>query len=59
MATINRLLLTIEEAADRLSLGRTTTYGLVNRGDLASVKIGKSRRITVDALERYVQNLKG
>lgn len=34
------LLLRIEEAADLLSIGRSTIYDLLNRGELPSVRIG-------------------
>jgi excisionase family DNA binding protein len=39
-----RLLLTVDEAADRLSLGRTKVQVLLMRGDLSSVRIGTARR---------------
>ena len=41
----------IEEVAQRLSCGRTTVYGLLNSGELRSVKLGNSRRVLVDDLE--------
>jgi excisionase family DNA binding protein len=49
-----RLLLRIEEAADRLSLSRATVVRLLASGQLASVKIGSARRIPVAALEQLV-----
>jgi excisionase family DNA binding protein len=52
-----RLLLTVEAAAELLSLGRTTVYELVSTGELESVKIGRSRRVPYDALRRYVDRL--
>lgn len=52
-----RVLLTVEEAADRLSLGRTTTYALVRSGELRSVQIGRLRRVPADALAEYVSRL--
>ena len=42
----SRLLLTPERAAERLDVGRTTVYGLLATGELESVRIGRSRRIT-------------
>jgi excisionase family DNA binding protein len=50
-----KLLLTIGEAADRLSLGKTFVYELVMRGELESLKLGKARRIPIEALERFIQ----
>ncbi len=53
----DRLLLTIVEAANKLSMGRTSLYTLVMRGDIESVTIGRSRRITRQALDAYVARL--
>jgi excisionase family DNA binding protein len=51
------LLITVEEAARRLGVGRTIAYGLVAAGHLESVKIGRLRRVPVDALGRFVASL--
>lgn len=48
------LLLTPEEAARRLSLARSTLYELVLTGEIESIKIGRSRRIPVDALTDFI-----
>ena len=53
-----RIVLTVEQAAERLSVGRSTMYGLVSSGAVESVKIGQLRRIPVDALVRYVDGLR-
>ncbi len=52
-----RLLLTPEDAADVLRVGRTTVYALMKSGDLRSVHIGRSCRIPQAELERYVRRL--
>ena len=44
------LVLTIEEAADRLCIGRTLMYSLVQDGAVESVRIGRLRRIPFDAV---------
>lgn len=49
-----KLLLTIEEAATVMSLGRTLVYELVRRNEITSIKVGRSRRIPVSALRAYV-----
>jgi excisionase family DNA binding protein len=49
-----RLLVTVEEAAVALGLGRTYTYGLVMCKQIASVKVGRKRRIPLFALEEFV-----
>jgi excisionase family DNA binding protein len=53
------LLVTPEEAARRLALGRTTVYGLIARGELESVVIGRCRRIPVSSLRDFVVRLVG
>jgi excisionase family DNA binding protein len=52
-----RLLLTTEEAAELLRVGRTTIYALINAGDLHPVHIGRSCRLSRAELERYVRHL--
>jgi excisionase family DNA binding protein len=47
-------LLTVEEAAQVLSLGRTFFYNLLRCNEIASVKIGRCRRVPFEALEAYV-----
>jgi excisionase family DNA binding protein len=51
------LLLTPEEAATLLRVGRTTVYALMRAGDLRSVHIGRSCRLARAELERYVRML--
>ena len=53
----DRLLLTPEEAAKVLRIGRTTVYALMKSGDLRPVHIGRSCRISQAELERYVRQL--
>jgi excisionase family DNA binding protein len=52
------LLVTVEEAARRLALSRTTLYQQIRRGVIPSVRIGHSRRIPVIDLERYIDDLR-
>lgn len=52
-----RVLLTVEEAAERLSIGRTNMYALIKSGQVASVRIGHLRRVPADALTAYVRQL--
>jgi excisionase family DNA binding protein len=49
-----RLLVTVEEAARILAIGRSLMYQLVSSEEVDSVKIGRARRIAVAALEEYV-----
>ncbi len=51
------LLLTAEEAARALRVGRSKVYELMRSGVLRSVKIGGSRRISATALAEFVAAL--
>jgi len=51
---VDKGLLKIEDAARVLSLGRSKTYQLVMEGAIPSIHIGRSRRIPVAALERWI-----
>ncbi len=53
-----RLLLSIEDAAERLSLGRTTFLQLVYARRIESVTIGRRRLIPAEGLEDYVARLR-
>ncbi len=52
------LLLTVEEAARRLRLGRTLVYRLISSGELESVKVGRLRRVPAECLPEYVATLR-
>ena len=42
---MERMLLTAEEAAESLKVGRCKVYDLIRTGELESIKIGRLRRI--------------
>ncbi len=48
---------TIPEVAEHLRLGRTTIYRLIGTGELPSILIGGSRRVTTEALAGYLEAL--
>jgi excisionase family DNA binding protein len=50
-------LLTVEEAAGWLSVGRTAVYTLLKDGQINSVRIGRLRRIPAEALTTYTARL--
>jgi len=54
---IELTLLTVEEAAGWLSVGRTTVYELLKDGQINSVRIGRLRRIPAEALTTYTARL--
>jgi excisionase family DNA binding protein len=54
---VDKLLLTAEEAAEVLSLGKSTVYDLIRLRLLRSVKVGRSRRIPAAACKELVERL--
>ena len=54
---MDKLLLTPEEAAEVLGIGRTKVYALIADGDLLSVRIGNSRRVPRDAVDEFIARL--
>lgn len=52
-----KMLLTVRETAEALSLSPNGVYNLINAGRIPSVKIGRSRRIPSEALEQFIQVL--
>lgn len=57
--TTPKILLTPEEAAVVLGVGRTKLYELMGDGLIESVRIGGSRRVPVAAIDRFVEWLRG
>jgi excisionase family DNA binding protein len=53
-----KLLYSVREAAEMLSIGRVKLYELINAGRIASVKLDGSRRIPREALEEFVNGLR-
>jgi excisionase family DNA binding protein len=54
---IVKLLLTPDEAATALGIKRTFLYHLLTSGQLYSVKVGRTRRVPLVALQKYVAHL--
>jgi excisionase family DNA binding protein len=52
-----RILVTPEQAAEALGIGRWKLYDLLRSGQLASVRIGSCRRIPTSALTEFVAEL--
>ena len=49
------VLLNVEQAAQALGLGRSKCYELVLKGQLKSLKIGRSRKIPVEAIKEFIR----
>jgi excisionase family DNA binding protein len=52
-----RVLLTAEEAAERLGIGRTFMFKLIRTGEIESVQIGRLRRIPASEIQNYADRL--
>lgn len=46
--------LTVPEVMARLRVGRHAVYDLIRSRELASIKVGRARRIPVTALSAYI-----
>jgi len=53
--TSERLLLTVEEAARYLGIGRTLAWRLVQERQLPSVRVGRCVRVPLRDLEAWVE----
>jgi excisionase family DNA binding protein len=51
-SVITPLLVTVEQASEILQVSDRTVFTLIDSGQLSSVKIGSSRRISLDDLRR-------
>jgi len=51
---VKKLLLRVEEAAEAIACSRSKTYQLLADGSLPSVRVGRSIRVPVAALESWI-----
>ena len=56
---VRPLLVSVEDAAGLLGIGRTTLYELIRRGDVRPIRIGRCVRIPQRELEAFVERLVG
>lgn len=52
-----QLLVTAERAAEILSIPRSRVFELIARGEIRSVLVGRSRRVSIRSLTEYVDRL--
>lgn len=50
-------LLSIQEAAATLNIGRTKVYDLMNSGDLKTVKLGRRRLVPIESVRGLIDRL--
>lgn len=48
-------LLSVDQTAHQLAIGKTTLFALLNTGALKSLTIGRRRLIPVTALEQFIK----
>ena len=48
-------LLTPEQTAKLLNVGRSKLYQLISEGAIETITIGKCRRITPEAIDRFIE----
>ncbi|MET9269789.1 helix-turn-helix domain-containing protein [Kribbella sp. NPDC003557] len=58
ITTAAPLLLTVEQAAQQLGIGRTTVFALLKSGELESVPLGRLRRIPAECITEYIDRLR-
>ena len=51
----DRVLLRVDEAAQLLSLGRSTLYAMAAAGTIPTVRVGRSLRIPREELNRWIE----
>ncbi|MGA7088498.1 MAG: helix-turn-helix domain-containing protein [Candidatus Dormiibacterota bacterium] len=51
---MEKLLLDVKEVASALGCGRTYVYGMIQRGELPVVKLGRLTRVEVSALDDFI-----
>jgi excisionase family DNA binding protein len=51
------ILVSVVEVARMLSIGRTAAWELVRKQKIKSVKIGRTRRVSIVAIQEYIQRL--
>jgi excisionase family DNA binding protein len=56
-SVVENVMLTVDEAAKWLRIGRTTAWGLVKSGELRSVLIGRLRRVPAAEVHAYAAQL--
>ena len=55
MTDIERLAMTVPEAAEAIGICRSMAYRLVSEGEIPSLRIERSVRISISALREWVE----
>ena len=52
--TAERLTVRVPEAAEMLSIGRSTLYQLIGSGDIATIKAGRTTLVPVESIKDFI-----
>ncbi|WP_427174300.1 helix-turn-helix domain-containing protein [Arthrobacter sp. 92] len=58
-AVVERVLVTIDEAAEALGVGRTMVYQLIRECELVPAKIGRRSLVTAESVRDYAGKVSG
>ena len=56
--TRDKRLFTVPQTQAMLGIGRTTLWNMIASGEIESVRIGRSRRITAEVIDQFVEGLR-
>jgi len=59
IGTAERLTVRVPEAAEMLSIGRSTLYQLIGSGDIATVKAGRTTLVPVASIKKFLMKAGG
>lgn len=52
--TAERLTVRVSEAAEMLSIGRSTLYQLIGAGHIATIKAGRTTLVPVESIKHFI-----
>lgn len=58
LAPLEQRLLKVPQVMEVLGLSRWQIYNLIRSGDLESVKVGRSRRVPLAAIDQFISQLR-
>ncbi|WP_034221042.1 excisionase family DNA-binding protein [Actinotalea ferrariae] len=50
-----KLLISVEEAAERLDIGRTLLFELIRTDQIRTIRVGRLRKVPVESLHEFVE----
>ena len=51
----DKLLISVEEAAQRLDIGRTLFFELIRSGRIRTIRVGRLRKVPIESLRDFVE----